>query len=673
MASSTTTTSTRTSPHPCLPKLPRGLHGARHRFTRHLAPLLDHCTRKRNLTRAMRATMTPSVAEASATQDPMHVIIAGAGIGGLVLAVGLLKAGFRVTVLERDLTAIRGEGKYRGPIQLQSNALAALEALDEHVGQRILDEGCITGDRINGLCDGITGDWYVKFDTFHPAVGRGLPVTRVISRTRLQEILAERCCELGGPDAISNNANVVDFIDERDAAGHVTAILSDGRRVKGDLLVGADGIWSKVRSKLLGDSKPNYSNYTCYTGIADFTPGDIDTVGYRVFLGNGKYFVSSDVGGGKMQWYAFHKEPAGGSDPPGQRQERLMRIFGSWSDNVTDLIMATREDDILRRDIFDRPPTMTWYKGRVVLLGDSAHAMQPNLGQGGGMAIEDSFQMVQELRSSGSRSVAHILRQYQLRRMLRSSVVHGMAGMAAFMASTYKAYLGEGLGPLSRMTAWRIPHPGRVMGQVVMKASMPAVLGWVLGGNGSSLASAERVPRCMLRDRPSGFEPGQFDTLLRDDAALLRAAKAHWVLAPMAGTGAGAGKGVSCAGNGAGSGAGSGAAGQPWTRLGADGLVMGSGGDAGVRDPAAALRHAWVQSHEGDYLVTDLGSGQGTFLNDRRLVPNVPVRLQPGDLIRLGAAKDSPAFRVKLQHVSMADDVDRSAYGQETDRPLVGV
>lgn len=226
------------------------------------------------------------------------------------------------------------------------------------------------------------------------------------------------------------------------------------------------------------------------------------------------------------------------------------------------------------------------------------------------MAIEDSFQMVQELRSSGSRSVAHILRQYQLRRMLRSSVVHGMAGMAAFMASTYKAYLGEGLGPLSRMTAWRIPHPGRVMGQVVMKASMPAVLGWVLGGNEASLASAERVPRCMLRDRPSGFEPGQFDTLLRDDAALLRAAKAHWVLAPMAGTGPGAGKGGSGAGNGTGSGAGRGAAGQPWTRLGADGLVMGSGRDAGIRDPAAALRHAWVQSHEGDYLVTDLGSGQ---------------------------------------------------------------
>lgn len=60
----------------------------------------------------------------------------------------------------------------------------------------------------------------------------------------------------------------------------------------------------QVRRKLVGNTEPSYSQYTCYTGIADFTPPDIDTVGYRVFLGNGKYFVSSDVGGGKMQWCA---------------------------------------------------------------------------------------------------------------------------------------------------------------------------------------------------------------------------------------------------------------------------------------------------------------------------------------------------------------------------------
>ena len=69
----------------------------------------------------------------------------------------------------------------------------------------------------------------------------------------------------------------------------------------------------QVRQKMVGKSEPSYSQYTCYTGIADFTPPDIDTVGYRVFLGNGRYFVSSDVGGGKMQWYGFHKEPQGES------------------------------------------------------------------------------------------------------------------------------------------------------------------------------------------------------------------------------------------------------------------------------------------------------------------------------------------------------------------------
>ena len=100
----------------------------------------------------------------------------------------------------------------------------------------------------------------------------------------------------------------------------VWAVMSDGRRYEGDILIGADGIWSKVRpqawslllpyktslmiyieflqvrTSLLGPSKPCYSQYTCYTGIADFTPPDIDTVGYRVFLGNRQYFVSSDVG-----------------------------------------------------------------------------------------------------------------------------------------------------------------------------------------------------------------------------------------------------------------------------------------------------------------------------------------------------------------------------------------
>lgn len=88
-----------------------------------------------------------------------------------------------------------------------------------------------------------------------------------------------------------------------------------GVEYEGDVLVGADGIWSKVREQMVGKTQAHFSGYTCYTGISDFCPPDIDTVGYRVFLGHGRYFVSSDVGDGKMQWYAFHEEKAGGTDP----------------------------------------------------------------------------------------------------------------------------------------------------------------------------------------------------------------------------------------------------------------------------------------------------------------------------------------------------------------------
>jgi zeaxanthin epoxidase len=73
----------------------------------------------------------------------------------------------------------------------------------------------------------------------------------------------------------------------------VRVTLEDGRTATGDLLIGADGIWSKVRKELVGASAPVYSGYTCYTGISDFTPPDLEIVGYRVFLGNGQVGAAS--------------------------------------------------------------------------------------------------------------------------------------------------------------------------------------------------------------------------------------------------------------------------------------------------------------------------------------------------------------------------------------------
>ncbi|CAA3015946.1 zeaxanthin epoxidase, chloroplastic [Olea europaea subsp. europaea] len=564
----------------------------------------------------------------------LRILVAGGGIGGLVFALAAKKKGFDVVVFEKDLSAIRGEGQYRGPIQIQSNALATLEAVDVDVAEEVMSAGCITGDRINGLVDGISGKWYIKFDTFSPASERGLPVTRVISRMTLQQILA---CAVG-EDIIMNESNVVDFEDD---GQKVTVILESGERYEGDLLVGADGIWSKVRRNLFGPTEAIYSGYTCYTGIADFVPADIETVGYRVFLGHKQYFVSSDVGGGKMQWYAFHNEPAGGVDVPRGKKERLLKLFEGWCDNVIDLLLTTDEDAILRRDIYDRTPIFSWGKGRVTLLGDSVHAMQPNLGQGGCMAIEDGYQLALELDKAWRKSVdsktpidvVSSFKRYESARKLRVAIIHGLARMAAIMASTYKAYLGVGLGPLSFLTKFRIPHPGRVGGRVFIDVGMPLMLNWVLGGNGSKLEG--RSLRCRLSDKASD----QLRRWFADDDALERSLNADWFLFPV----------------------GNSTAASETIFLSRDEkkpCIIGSvshpnfpGVSVAISSPQVSKMHARISYKDGAFFVTDLRSEHGTWIIDNegrryRASPNILVRFHPSDVIEFGSDKKA-AFRVK--------------------------
>jgi len=108
-------------------------------------------------------TETPAGSKSEGKQSEqrkLKVLVAGGGIGGLVFALAAKKKGFDVMVFEKDLSAVRGEGQYRGPIQIQSNALAALEAIDLDVAEEVMRAGCITGDRINGLVDGVSGTWY---------------------------------------------------------------------------------------------------------------------------------------------------------------------------------------------------------------------------------------------------------------------------------------------------------------------------------------------------------------------------------------------------------------------------------------------------------------------------------------------------------------------------------
>ncbi|KAF7835963.1 zeaxanthin epoxidase, chloroplastic-like isoform X2 [Senna tora] len=413
----------------------------------------------------------------------LRMLIAGGGIGGLVLALAAKHRGYEVKVLEKDLSAVRGEGRHRGPIQLLSSALAVLKAIDENVGNQIMEAGCVTGNRTNGLADGLTGEWFTKFDLLTPASKKGLPVTLVICRMALQDILVNAV----GSDILRNKSKVVDFTQE---PGKVRVVLENGQHYYGDILIGADGIWSEVRSKLFGKQEAKYSGYTCYSGLTNYVPPYIDTIGYRVFLGLNQYFVASDVGHGKMQWYAFHGEPPSSTNILDNKKKRLMDLFGNWCNEVITLISETPEHMILQRDIYDRDIIDTWGIGRVTLLGDAAHPMQPNLGQGGCSAIEDCYQLILELDKVSKHGfddrkqdeVISALRRYEKKRVSRVKILHAASRMASKMLANYQPYIDFPLSVCSQNLP--IKHPGIHVVRALLHFTFPHFITWMIEGHG---------------------------------------------------------------------------------------------------------------------------------------------------------------------------------------------
>lgn len=355
-------------------------------------------------------------------------------MGGLTLATSAASdPNFDVTVLERT-----GEFKrFGGPIQLASNALQVLKEMNPKVYSEVTPLFTNTGDKINGIKDGIRDEWYAKFDLASPAEARNMPFTGVIERPDLQNILLSSL----PAGTVRNSSPVSSYAHNPD--GTVSVSLEDGSTVTADVLIGADGIWSSVRASMRSEpvrgpgSGVTYSGYTVFAGELKYDSPDNGEVGYKVYIGPGQYFVITDIGKGNYQWYAFLAREPGSAEVeerPNGSVKYLKDIFSGWSGDVHAILDATREDEIEQRDLYDRPPSVSkpWVDGGVALLGDAVHAMMPNLGQGGCQAIEDAWVLKQELSSVKERSeIAYRLENYRNRRLVRSAAVQGLSRFAS--------------------------------------------------------------------------------------------------------------------------------------------------------------------------------------------------------------------------------------------------
>lgn len=234
------------------------------------------------------------------------VLVAGGGIAGLITAAACKRKGMEVVVFEK-VTKYKPFG---GPIQLQCNSQGALDSIDPRMAEEVFARGIITGDRVNGLLDGISGEWFYRFDTRQPCYMNGLPLTLVLSRYDLLDILREGV----GDENIMMGTIVDEYEHTND--GKVIAKLTDGTTHEGDVLIGCDGIRSKIRKQMRNgqETKLAYAGYAVYTAVCDYSQPfrepqytDPSKIGYQVFLGPKQYFVSSDVGEGKQQYYADRK------------------------------------------------------------------------------------------------------------------------------------------------------------------------------------------------------------------------------------------------------------------------------------------------------------------------------------------------------------------------------
>jgi len=408
---------------------------------------------------------------------PLKVAIAGGGVGGLTAAYYMLKKGFDVTVYEKTSEFAR----FGGPIQFASNALSTLKEIDDRLFDRILEKFTFTGSRVCGIKDGLRSDgsfrmtndsldylvnpdapadWFVKFPLKECADLFGLPYTGVIDRPDLQEILLDECRQIK-PDFIKNGNPVVGYENLGKGKG-VSINLDSGETAEADVLVGCDGIWSAIRNQMydeggiksLSKNKKkrqgcDYSGYTVFAGETVLDTADYYETGYKVYIGPQRYFVTSDVGGGRVQWYAFFAIPPGSkkapsgwggstredqSDPEENLVEYIKSLHEGWSEEVMTVLDATNPDSVEQRDLYDRSPEFlrSWADGNVVLMGDAIHAMMPNLGQGGCTAIEDAYVLTENLaKTKSTEKIAESLQDFYRKRILRVSAIQFLSRLAS--------------------------------------------------------------------------------------------------------------------------------------------------------------------------------------------------------------------------------------------------
>ncbi|UVE19195.1 FAD-dependent oxidoreductase [Pseudomonas sp. LS44] len=335
-----------------------------------------------------------------------NVLIVGGGFSGMSAAIELRKRGISVDLVEIDA----GWRSYGAGISIGGPTLRAFRTLG--ILERFLDEGY--------ACDGLdifSAEGQLLTQVATPRIaGDEVPGSGAVMRPVLAKILADATRAAGAN--VRLGCTLTDL--EQDAEG-VSVGFSDGTRGRYDLLIGADGLYSQLRERLLAEAPtPRYSGQGVWRAVLPRPAGITCTmlwVGAQLKVGLNP--VSRD----EMYLFVNENRPVNDFVPPEQFLERLKALLEQFSaPEVRAASAALNEDSlVVFRPLEGLLVPQPWYRGRVVLIGDTVHATTPHLASGACIGIEDAIVLAEELERAAGLPAA--LDRFQSRRWERCRLV----------------------------------------------------------------------------------------------------------------------------------------------------------------------------------------------------------------------------------------------------------